>query len=74
MKKTEEDVYLVDFPFGGKAVQAEATFVADRQILIGAHLLREYRLQADFVSKTLAVRRQDKYRCDNGADNTHRPK
>ena len=53
----EEDVYLVDFPFDGKVIQAEATFVADRQILIGTRLLREYRLQVDFVSQTVELER-----------------
>lgn len=53
----EEDVYLVDFPFDGKVIFAEATFVAGHQILIGTHLLREYRLQVDFVSKTVELER-----------------
>jgi len=53
----EEDVYLVDFPFDGKVTQTEATFVADRQILIGTRLLREYRLQVDFVSQTVELER-----------------
>lgn len=53
----EEDVYLVDFPFDGKVVLAEATFVADHQILIGTHLLREYRLQINFVSQTVGIER-----------------
>ena len=53
----EEDVYLVDFPFDGKVIQAETTFVADHQILIGTRLLREYRLQIDFVSQTVELER-----------------
>ena len=51
----EEDVYLVDFPFDGSAIQAETTFVAGHQILIGTHLLRKYRLQINFVSKTVEL-------------------
>ncbi len=47
----EEDVYLVDFPFDDQMVQAEATFVSSSQILIGTHLLQEYFLQINFVSK-----------------------
>ena len=53
----EEDIYLVDFPFDGKVVQAETTFVAEHQILIGTHLLREYRLQINFVSQTVGLER-----------------
>jgi len=53
----EEDVYLIDFPFDGKVIQADATFVADHQILIGTRLLREYRLQIDFVSQTVELER-----------------
>ena len=47
----EEDLYLVDFPFDGRIVQAEATFVSGDSILIGTHLLREYSLHVDFVSR-----------------------
>jgi len=53
----EEDVYLVDFPFDGRVTQAETTFVAGHQILIGTHLLQEYRLQINFVSKTVELER-----------------
>ena len=54
----EEDVYLVDFPFDGRTIQAEVTFVPGSQILIGTHLLREYRLQINFVSKTVELERE----------------
>ncbi len=53
----EEEVYLVDFSFDGRVIQAETTFVAGHQILIGTHLLREYRLQVDFVSETVELER-----------------
>ena len=53
----EEDVYLVDLPFDGQLVQAEATFVLGTQILIGTHLLRDYRLTVDFVVKTVELER-----------------
>jgi predicted aspartyl protease len=53
----EEDVYVVEFPFDGQLVHAEATFVPSFQILIGTHLLREYSLQIDFVSKTVQLER-----------------
>lgn len=51
----DEDAYLVDFPFDGQTVQAEATFVSGTQILIGTHLLREYRLEINFVSRTVEL-------------------
>ena len=53
----EESVYLVDFPFDGEVIQAEATFVANHEILIGTHLLREYRLLVNFVSQTVELDR-----------------
>ena len=53
----EEDVYLIDFPFDSSIIQADATFVANSQILIGTHLLREYRLQINFVSQTVELER-----------------
>ena len=36
----EEDVYLVDFPFDGRIVQAEATFVSGTRILLGPGCFR----------------------------------
>ena len=51
----EEAVYLVDFPFDDTIIHAEATFVDGYQILIGTHLLREYRLQVNFVTQTVEL-------------------
>ena len=51
----EEAVYLVDFPFDGEVVPAEATFVVEHHILIGTRLLREYRLQINFVLQTVEL-------------------
>jgi len=53
----EEDVYLVDFPFDGRVVQAEATFISGSRILLGTRLLREYSLQINFVSRTVQLER-----------------
>ena len=53
----EEDAYLVAFPFDDHTVQAEVTFVSGLQILIGTHLLREYRLQINFVSGAVELER-----------------
>lgn len=44
----EEEHYLVDFPFDGSVVRAMATFVSGDEILIGTHLLSDYRLLIDF--------------------------
>ncbi|MDE0426118.1 MAG: hypothetical protein OXN25_14770 [Candidatus Poribacteria bacterium] len=52
-----EELYRVNFPFDGKMIQAEATFVVGSEILIGTHLLREYRLQIDFVRRTIMLER-----------------
>jgi predicted aspartyl protease len=56
-QSVEEDVYLVDFPFDGRVVQAEATFVSGSRILLGTRLLREYSLQINFVSRTVQLER-----------------
>lgn len=53
----EEDSYLVDFPFDGQVVTAEATFVGGDEILIGTHLLRQYLLEIDFVKRSLVLLR-----------------
>ena len=57
----EESAYLVEFSFDGQTIQAEATFVADREeILIGTRLLREYRLEIDFPARTVKLARDRK--------------
>jgi predicted aspartyl protease len=56
-QSVEEDLYLVDFPFDGRIVQAETTFVPGSRILIGTRLLREYSLQINFVSGTVQLER-----------------
>jgi len=53
----EEDVFGVDFPFDGRVVKAEATFVRGDEILIGTKLLREHRLEIDFVARTVRIER-----------------
>ena len=52
-----EDVYLVDFPFDGGKVVAEATFVPTGEILLGTHLLRRYHLAVDFFAQTVLLDR-----------------
>jgi hypothetical protein len=54
-QSVEEDVYLVDFPFDGRTVRVEATFVSGREILIGTQLLRQYRLAIHFPARTVVL-------------------
>lgn len=54
----EEDAFSVNFPFDGEIHQAIATFVAESQILIGTHLLREFYLQIRFVSREVRLERE----------------
>jgi len=56
-QSVEENLYLVDIPFDGRIVQAEATFVPGSRILIGTRLLREYTLQIDFANGTVQLKR-----------------
>ncbi len=52
-----EELYRVNFLFDGRIIPADATSVDDSSILIGTHLLREYRLQIDFVRRIVILRR-----------------
>ena len=54
-QRIEEDLFFVDFPFDGRTVRAEATFVVGDDILIGTGMLRDYRLQIDFPARTIAI-------------------
>jgi predicted aspartyl protease len=51
----EEDVFLVDFPFDGRTVRAQATFAEGDDILIGTGLLKACRLRIDFPARTLVI-------------------
>jgi predicted aspartyl protease len=53
----EEEVYLVDSPFDGETLLAEATFVPGQEILLGTQLLRLYRLAIDFPARTVRLER-----------------
>ena len=53
----EENIYLVVFPFDGRTLLTEATFVTGSKILIGTHVLRDYRLQIDFVNESVLLER-----------------
>ncbi|ETW92942.1 MAG: hypothetical protein ETSY1_41425 [Candidatus Entotheonella factor] len=54
-QQVDEDVYLVEFPFDGRTVRAEATFADSREILIGTQLLSSYRLEIDFPQQTVRL-------------------
>jgi predicted aspartyl protease len=54
----EEEHYLVDFPFDGEVVRALATFVSGDEILIGTHLLIDYRLLIDFPAAEVKLERE----------------
>jgi predicted aspartyl protease len=53
----EDELYLVEFPFDGNTIRAHATFVDGKDILIGTHLLRHYRLSINFVARTVRLQR-----------------
>jgi predicted aspartyl protease len=52
-----EDTYLVNFPFDGKVLVAEATFTPGSDILIGTGLIRDYKLIVNFPNRTLSLER-----------------
>lgn len=53
--QVEEDVFLVDFPFDGRNVRAQATFADGDDILIGTGLLQSSRLRIDFPARTVVI-------------------
>jgi predicted aspartyl protease len=54
-QQIEEDAYSVDFPFDGRTVRVQATFVDGNEILIGTRMLRDYRLSIDFPARTVFI-------------------
>jgi hypothetical protein len=52
----EEDSYLVHFPFDGMILTADATFVDQKELLIGTHLLRAHLLTIDFPAGTVLLK------------------
>ena len=54
-QQIEEDVYLVEFPFDGQTILAEATFAPGREILIATQLLQSYRLEIHFPDQTVKL-------------------
>ena len=54
-QQIEQDVYLVNFPFDGETVEAEATFVPGDELLIGTQLMQPYRLEIHFTDQTVRL-------------------
>ncbi len=54
-QRIEEDIFLVDFPFDGRIVRAQATFVDGDEILFGTQMLGDYQLRIDFPARTVAI-------------------
>jgi predicted aspartyl protease len=52
-----QDGYKVDLLFDGRTVTVEATFVPGDTILLGTAMLRDYRLEVDFVARTVKLDR-----------------
>ncbi len=52
-----EDSYIVDFPFDGQIIQAEATFSPTQEILIGTRLLQSYRFLVHFPNRAVELER-----------------
>ncbi len=52
-----QDTFLVNFPFDGETLLAEATFADTTEILIGTGLLRQYRLEVHFPNRVVALER-----------------
>ena len=51
----DENLYLIEFPFDGEVVQAEAAFSPVPEILIGTTMLLNYRLEVNFVARTVVL-------------------
>ncbi|HJZ91991.1 MAG TPA: hypothetical protein VKE40_14045 [Gemmataceae bacterium] len=51
----EEDLYEVSFPFDNEIVVARVTFAPVQGILVGTGLLHNYRLEINFVTRTVVL-------------------
>ena len=52
-----EDTFLVNFPFDGETILAEATFTSASEILVGTGMLRAYRLEIQFPNRMVTLER-----------------
>lgn len=53
----DEELFLIDFPFDGESVPALASFAPVSEILVGTELLLNYRLEVNFVARTVILER-----------------
>lgn len=51
----EEDSYTVDISFDGQTITAIAAFLPIHEILVGTNLLRQHRLEVNFVARTVLL-------------------
>lgn len=51
----DEELFLVDFPFDGEVIPASAVFAPVDEILIGTTMLLSYRLEINFVTRTVRL-------------------
>ena len=54
-QEIRENAFLVDFPFDGRTLRVQATFVDSDEILIGTRILMGYRLTIDFPARTVFI-------------------
>lgn len=52
-----QDTFLVNFPFDGETVLAEATFADTSEILVGTGMLRQHHLEVHFPNRTVLLDR-----------------
>ena len=55
--EVEEDLFIVEVPFDGQVVQAEASFVHTELILLGGGLLGAHRLEVNYPDRTVLLER-----------------
>jgi len=53
----EEELFVVEFPFDGEIIEAQTSFAPTDEIVIGTRLLRSYRLEVNFVTRTVLLER-----------------
>jgi predicted aspartyl protease len=52
-----EDLFAIEFPFDGQMLSVEASFAPIEEILIGTGLIQNYRLEVNFVARTVVLER-----------------
>jgi predicted aspartyl protease len=52
-----EDLFAIEFPFDSQMLSVEASFAPIEEILIGTSLIQDYRLEVNFVARTVVLER-----------------